>query len=254
MVIGRVALVTGSATGIGRWIVLKLAIEGIDVAVNYRKSKRDALSLVKEVSKLGVQAKAYKADVSNPSQAERLVASIVKDLGQLDILVNNAGDWSYRSIMETTDEEFDSIVKGNYHSAFYCTRAAIPHLRKSRNGRIVNIGIVGAQEAHGIGSMGPYMGAKAAMVAFTRSLSSRRGQVRNNRERRLSRTDPGQGHVDQGGRAIEGPQDTAGPSSDRGGHRQCGPVLRQRPGLVHHRERAARHWGMAYLTIKGMPN
>jgi 3-oxoacyl-[acyl-carrier protein] reductase len=171
MVIGRVALVTGSATGIGRWIVLKLATEGIDVAVNYRKSKSDALSLVKEVSKLGVQAKAYRADVSNPSQAKRLVASTVKDLGQLDILVNNAGDWSNRSVMETTDEEFDSIVKGNYYSAFYCTKAAIPHLRKNKNGRIVNIGIVGAQEAHGIGSMGPYMGAKAAVVAFTRSLA-----------------------------------------------------------------------------------
>jgi len=171
MLKGRVALVTGSATGLGRWIVVKLAASGADVAINYRKSKLAAGSLVKEASRRGVRARAYRADVSDPAQAERLVASVVRDLGRLDILVNNAGDWIYKPTMETSNREFDAVIKGNLHSMFYCTKAALPHLRRGGSGRIVNLGVVGAQSAQGIGSMGAFMAAKAGVVAFTRSVA-----------------------------------------------------------------------------------
>lgn len=171
MLDGRVALVTGSATGIGRWIVRRLAENGADVAIDYRKSKKEADSLVKQASKLGVKAKAYRADVSDPKQARHLIAYVVKDFGRLDILVNNAGDWLYKPVMETTDDEFDAVLSGNLKATFYCTKAAIPHLRRSGCGRIVNLGLVGAQVAQGIGSMGPYCAAKAGVVAFTKSVA-----------------------------------------------------------------------------------
>jgi 3-oxoacyl-[acyl-carrier protein] reductase len=171
MLKGRVALVTGSATGIGRWIVRKLAENGCNVAINYRKSKNEAESLVRQVSRMGVKAKAYRADVSDQLQAQHLVASVVRDHKRLDILVNNAGDWLYKPVLETSDEEFDAVVRENLHSTFYCTKLSLPYLRRSGRGRIINLGVVGAQVAQGIGSMGAFMAAKAGIVAFTKSVA-----------------------------------------------------------------------------------
>jgi len=174
----RVALVTGGCKGIGRWIALKLGENGINVAVNYRKSRGSAESVVKKIRDYGVDSKAYQADVSDPGQVKRLIKSVVRDFRGLDILINNAGDWCYKPVAETTDAEFDKIVRGNYYSTFYCTREALPFLRMSGKGRIINLGIIGAQNASGIASMGPYMGAKAAVVSFTRSIALEEAKYR----------------------------------------------------------------------------
>jgi 3-oxoacyl-[acyl-carrier protein] reductase len=165
------ALVTGSASGIGRAAALRLASGGYDVAVNYSRSRDRAERTVKEAEARGAQAIALPADVSDDTAARALVASTVVRFGRLDVLVNNAG-----TTMETPPEdldgvdlaEWDRVFAVNVRGLFQVTRAAAPHLRAA-GGCVVNVAsIVGLRP-------GPqplaYAASKAAVVSLNRTLS-----------------------------------------------------------------------------------
>ena len=169
---GKVALVTGGGTGMGRAMCLKFASEGAGVAVNYSRSQRQAEEVAETARQMGVPAIAIKADVSQDQEAGRLVAETVDKLGRLDILVNNAG-WSRRvphsELEGLTEEILERTWSVNVKGPLYCTRAAIPHMGKLGGGAIINVTSIAAFQ--GAGSSVIYCASKAALGAITKSLA-----------------------------------------------------------------------------------
>jgi 3-oxoacyl-[acyl-carrier protein] reductase len=169
---GKVALVTGGGTGMGRAICLKLASEGSDVVVNYSKSRRQAEEVAAGAQGLGVRALAVQADVSRDAEARRLVEEAVTRLGRLDILVNNAG-WTrrvtHRELEGLTEEVLERTWAVNVKGPLYCIRAAVPHMLKLGGGAIVNITSIAAFQ--GAGSSIVYCASKAALAAITKSIA-----------------------------------------------------------------------------------
>lgn len=169
---GKVALVTGGGTGMGRAISLKFASEGADLIVNYSRRAKEAGETAEAAGKLGVRAFAIQADVSQDNEARRLVEEAVKRLGRLDILVNNAG-WSqvvpHRDLEKLTEEVLERTWAVNTKGPLYLCRAAIPHMLKVGGGAIVNITSIAAFQ--GAGSSVIYCASKAALGAITKSLA-----------------------------------------------------------------------------------
>lgn len=169
---GKVALVTGGGTGMGRAICLKFASEGAGVAVNYSKSQKQAEEVAEAARRLGAAALAIKADISQDQEARRLVEETVAKLGRLDILVNSAG-WTrrvtHRELEGLTEEILERTWSVNVKGPLYCSRAAIPHMLKAGGGAIVNITSIAAFQ--GAGSSVIYCASKAALGAITKSLA-----------------------------------------------------------------------------------
>lgn len=168
---GKVALVTGGGTGIGRAISLALAALSIDVAVNYSRSQQDALDTAAEIEKAGARAITVQANVANDNEVRAMVQAVVDQLGQLDYLVNCAGTTVYVDMpdLEGLQPEFwDEIMDVNVKGLFSVCRAAAPHLKKAR-GSIVNITSVAG--ITGMGSSIAYAASKAAAISVTKSLA-----------------------------------------------------------------------------------
>ena len=172
---GQVAVVTGGSRGIGRACVLALAAEGADVVINYVSSEDAAASCKAAAEALGVRAIAVRADVGHSDQAAGLIDAALAAFGRIDILVNNAGISGGQRLQYTTDEEWESTVRTNLSSAFYCTRAVIPAMRERGYGRIVNIASMAGQSTNWIG-LGPYGATKAGMIALTQSAARELGR------------------------------------------------------------------------------
>jgi 3-oxoacyl-[acyl-carrier protein] reductase len=167
----KVALVTGSATGIGRAAALRFAREGLAVAVNYSRSEKDAEETLADVKKLGVPAILCKGSVADESAVKAMVARCRDELGGLDVLVNNAGTTHFiehTDLDKLTDGVWQDIMQVNLMGTFYCCRAALPLLQE-RKGCIVNVTSVAGLS--GQGSSIPYCASKAAANALTKSLA-----------------------------------------------------------------------------------
>jgi len=165
----KVALVTGGSRGIGRAVALRLARDGISVAVNYVSSESAAAELVSALSELGVRASAFRADVAVASEAEGLVQRVLDQFGHVDILVNNAGITRDNLLLRMSEQDWDLVLDTNLKGAYICTRAAIRSMVKRRYGRIVNISSV----AGIIGNAGQanYSASKAGLIGFTRAVA-----------------------------------------------------------------------------------
>src|SRR5882672_9378877 len=142
---GRVALVTGAGTGIGRAIAETFAREGARVAVNYSRSRDAAEEVVAAIREAGGAAMAIGADVAQQSDVDTMLGLVRDEFGGLDILVNNAG-WSTRiphdQLDDLTDEIWDRTFNTNLRGSFYCVRAATPLLRQREGASVVNIASV----------------------------------------------------------------------------------------------------------------
>ena len=171
---GRVALVTGGAGGIGGAVVRRLAQAGISgVAINYRKSSKEAEDLAGEIERGGVKSLAIQADVQNDAQVRGMVAKIGAEFGRLDILVNNAGmtHWVKISDLEAlTEEIWDEILDVNVKGAFRCVRAAAK-LLEANLGMIVNISSISGVLSPSTMSSRAYGTAKAALIHLTKGLA-----------------------------------------------------------------------------------
>ena len=169
---GKVAIVTGGGTGLGRAISLRFAREGAAVAVNYFQSKQQALEVAEEIKGLGGQAAAIQADVSRDSEARRLIQEAVSRFGRLDMLVNSAG-WTKRiphhDLEKLSEEILEKTWAVNVKAPIYCIRAAVPHLRKNSGGSIINITSNAAFLADGSSVI--YCASKAALTSITKSLA-----------------------------------------------------------------------------------
>jgi NAD(P)-dependent dehydrogenase (short-subunit alcohol dehydrogenase family) len=169
---GRVAIVTGGGTGIGRATSLRLARAGVRaVVVNYSRSAGAAEDTATEARAIGVEAVTHRADIADEAQVKELIASALDRFGQLDILVNSAGTTRFiphPDLDALTDEVWDEILDVNLKGTFFCCRAAAPALKKA-GGAIVNIASIAAHRASGSSIV--YAVSKAGIVQLTRALA-----------------------------------------------------------------------------------
>lgn len=168
----KVALVTGSATGIGRAIALRYARLGIAVAVNYSKSEKEATNTVAEIRQLGVPAILCQCNVADDQSVRGMVERCRMELGGLDILVNNAATTKFidhTNLEALTEPIWDEILAVNVKGAFFCSRAAIPIMKEEGGGVIVNISSAAGFWGHG--SSIAYAASKGALNIMTKSLA-----------------------------------------------------------------------------------
>jgi meso-butanediol dehydrogenase / (S,S)-butanediol dehydrogenase / diacetyl reductase len=165
---GKVTLITGGGTGIGRACAILFAKEGARVAVaGRRKPPLDAV--VREIEGAGGEALAAICDVANRESAEAAVAAATKRFGRMDILVNNAGAVVVASVEQTSDEDWTRVLSVNLTGTFLVSRASLPELRKAGGGSIVNIGsILGLISRK---QRAAYSAAKAGVAGLTRAMA-----------------------------------------------------------------------------------
>jgi glucose 1-dehydrogenase len=140
---GKTALVTGSDQGIGQGIALRLAEEGADVAVNYRKNHDGAEETRAQIEKMGRRSVSIQADIGQVADAHRVVDQAIAALGGLDILVNNAGIEKNASFLDITEEDYHAVIAVSMSAAFFCTQSFARQRRDGRGaGKVINISSV----------------------------------------------------------------------------------------------------------------
>jgi NAD(P)-dependent dehydrogenase (short-subunit alcohol dehydrogenase family) len=166
---GRVAIITGGGTGIGRGAALVLAEHGADVVLAARRPE-PLDSTAKEVEALGRRALALPTDVTSPEQCQQLVDTALRELGRVDILVNNAGGAQTRSIMKWTEEEWHQVMALNLGSVWFLSRCAAKPMLEQGKGSIVNISSGASLLA--MPQAAPYGAAKAGVNNLTGSMAA----------------------------------------------------------------------------------
>lgn len=169
---GKTAIVTGGGRDIGRACAVKLAAEGVNVAVNYFASSAGAEETVAEIKKIGGQAFAMQGDLNKPEEVDALIAKTVDTYGSLDILVNNAGGLIARKkIAEMSLEHWQAVMDLNLTSTFLMVKAALLHMK---SGAIVNIASQAGRDGGGPGASA-YATSKGGVMTLTRSLAKELG-------------------------------------------------------------------------------
>jgi 3-oxoacyl-[acyl-carrier protein] reductase len=168
---GKVALISGGAVGIGRACALALGKAGAFIGINYHSSKDAAESLMEEFALQNLKGMLLPADLTDEAQANAVVDKLVAETGRLDILVNNSGGLVKRAkIEETTLDNWRKSLDINLTSAFLVTKRAIPHLRNTGSGRIVNLLSLSVQTG-GANGAGAYAAPKGGLMVFTHTLA-----------------------------------------------------------------------------------
>jgi 3-oxoacyl-[acyl-carrier protein] reductase len=169
----RVARVTGASRGLGRGIAIRLAGEGHRVIVNYRECEEAARVVVAEIGAAGGMAIAIQADVSQPTEVERLIRESRERFGPIEVLVNNAGIERSNVLARIGEEDWDAVIDTNLKSVYLCTRAVIREMTKARWGRVVSMSsVIGRGGSPGHTN---YASAKAGIIGFSRALAQEVG-------------------------------------------------------------------------------
>jgi len=164
---GKVAIITGASSGLGRATALALAAEGVRIVATARRVERlEALKadLNQETHRCAFVA----GDAADPRVAEAAVALALKEFGRIDILVNNAGLGNYKALVDTTVEDYDELMNSNMRSSFLFTRAVAPHLIAQRGGSVVFISSVAGLA--GAANETVYSASKFAQVGFAQAV------------------------------------------------------------------------------------
>ena len=170
---GKVALVTGAGSGIGRAIALRFAQAGANISLHYRESEEGAQSAADEIVSKGGRAEIVRADLRFPAAAQMIVDHTVTNLGGLDILINNAGAYPVAPLLDLPPDQWRDVMSANLDSVHYCTQAAAHVMRQHGGGGVVNIASIEALNpapghAH-------YTAAKSAVVMYTRTAARELG-------------------------------------------------------------------------------
>lgn len=166
---GQTALVTGGSKGIGRAICLALAREGANVVIAARH-ENEIKDTIDKLKAMNSESLAIQADVRSEEDVRRLISTLIDKCGRLDILINNAGVACKKRLEETTLEEYEKIMDTNLKGVFLCTKYAIPYIRESKNGKIINISSVGG--IHGLPEFSIYCASKFGVNGITESIAS----------------------------------------------------------------------------------
>ncbi|MGI8311447.1 acetoin reductase [Saccharopolyspora hattusasensis] len=165
----RVALVTGAARGIGKGIALRLAADGLDVAVNDIEANTDQLKgVADEIAAMGRRATTVVADVSDPDAVRSMVETVAAELGQLNVMVANAGIANVKPLLESTPEEFDHLMSINLRGVYLCyTAAAKQMIKQGGGGKIIGAASIVAYRPFPL--LGPYSASKWAVRGLTQA-------------------------------------------------------------------------------------
>jgi len=170
----KIALVTGASRGIGRAIAVGMAKRGFDVAINDIERQKDALEEVAaEIEAAGRRVLSVYADGSRKADVEAMVLKTIDTFGRIDAVVNNAGILIASDVEHLKEEHWDSVLDVNAKGTFLVVQAILPHMKKQKYGRIVNIASIGGK--HGAPEQAHYSASKAAVMGFTRVLAQEVG-------------------------------------------------------------------------------
>ena len=164
---GKIALVTGGGTGIGKAITLEYAREGADVAVSSRNIK-NLEAVCKEVEDMGRRSLAVASDVCIKKQVDSMVNAVIEKFGRIDILVNNSGTSRMMPIIEFTENDWDTVIDTNMKGVFLCTQAVARHMVKQKYGKIINISSTSALGAI-VNGQAAYCSSKFGVNGFTKA-------------------------------------------------------------------------------------
>ncbi|MFW6131086.1 MAG: SDR family oxidoreductase [Candidatus Aminicenantaceae bacterium] len=167
----KVALITGSSKGIGRNIALKLAGVVSGIAIHYMNNEKSARKVQAEIEKKGNSCESFKANLKIEEEAVSLIKNLVRRLGRLDILVNNYGPILVKPWEKIKSLEWNDILLSNLNSSLFCTRAALPEMRKRKWGRIINIGYSRVEHLVAFPTITPYAIAKTGLLILTRTVA-----------------------------------------------------------------------------------
>ena len=175
---GKNAIVTGGSLGIGTAIALKLAEDGANVAINYRRHDAEAKEVARQIEEMGRKAVVVKADVSSYQDAEGMFEKVLMEFGRLDILVCNAGITRDRVIWRMSESEWDQVISVNLKGYFNYNKLAAAHFKNNRYGKIVNITSINGLR----GKFGQtnYSASKGGIIALTKSLAKEMGKFNVN--------------------------------------------------------------------------
>jgi len=169
----KVAIVTGGTRGIGKAICLLFAEEGARVVANFSKDVAAAEELMKEVQSKGLHIGLFKADVTQFDQVKEMVEETFAQYGRIDILVNNVSLIRDNFLMLMSDDDWDSLIKANLNSLFYCCKTVIRKMIPERKGKIINISSISG--ILGTSGQANYATTKGGMISFTKSLARELG-------------------------------------------------------------------------------
>jgi 3-oxoacyl-[acyl-carrier protein] reductase len=168
---GKVALVTGASSGIGRATAEALAANGARVTINFHRNDAGAEEARAKIVSGGGSAIVVQADVTRASEVASLVEKTVAEFGPIDILVNNAGSLVERlRILELTEERWDQVIDLNLKSAFLCSKAVAASMMERKTGAIINLSSIAGRNGGALGSI-HYSAAKGGMITFTKGLA-----------------------------------------------------------------------------------
>lgn len=170
----KVALLTGSATGLGAVIAHSMAMQKYSLIINYRTSNKEPIHTIENLKSLGAcKAIALQGDVSDPNQVEKMVDQAFAYFGKIDILIHTAGPFlrERKPLTENSLDEWFQMMNGNLSSAFFLCKKIIPAMRKQGYGRIIHFGYDRAEMAGDQFYRGPYASAKTGLVSLTKTLA-----------------------------------------------------------------------------------
>ncbi len=168
---GKVAVVTGASSGIGRATAEALAANGARVAINFHRNESGAEAARAKIVSGGGSAITVQADVTRASEVQSLIEQSVAEFGPIDILVNNAGSLVERlKILDLTEEHWDEVIDLNLKSAFLCCRAVAGSMMERKMGAIVNVSSIAGRTGGALGSI-HYSSAKGGLITFTKGLA-----------------------------------------------------------------------------------
>ncbi|GLR70381.1 SDR family oxidoreductase [Agaribacter marinus] len=165
----KIALITGTSTGLGYSLTIKLAALGYQVFATMRNLSK-AEKLRSEISDKGLPVEILPLDVQDEQSVKTCIASVIAKTGKIDVLINNAGAGFVKTTEHATPEEIDWVMDVNFHGVVRCTKAVLPHMREARRGHIINITSVGGLVGQPFNEF--YCAAKFAVEGYTESLAS----------------------------------------------------------------------------------
>ena len=169
----KVAFITGGTRGIGKQIAIKLAKNGFDIALNYRKENDELKNTKNEIEESGAKCLAVQGDVTSFEDSERMVKEIFDHYERIDVLVNNAGITKDNLFVRMKKEDFEDVINVNLIGTFNVTKSIVPIMMKQKSGRIINISsVVGIS---GNAGQANYAASKAGIIGFTKSLAKELG-------------------------------------------------------------------------------
>jgi 3-oxoacyl-[acyl-carrier protein] reductase len=166
---GKTVLITGASRGIGAAAAILFGRFGAKVVINFASNSKRANDVLKRITQNGGEARAYQADVAQNEQCRSMIDWTIKEFGGLDIVINNAGIWKEAAIENMTPAILDETIKANVNGCFYCTSAAVPHMKKQKSGKIIFVSSTAGQRGEAFHSH--YAASKGALISLTKSLA-----------------------------------------------------------------------------------